>query len=127
MRIGCGEQRQCEPEEQWSQRLDAGDSTGIAKLFALPAVIVQPPYEYRLKTRSQVPLWHSALPCAGTVLSIDYDGRFAIAVFALGNRKGSKCDQPGGYAAARFEIVKGKIRSWVQVAVPKSRQPAPVA
>ncbi len=111
----------------WSARLDAGDYAGIAKLFSLPALIVQPPYEYRLTTSHQVALWHSLLPCSGTILSIAYDGRFATAVFKLGNRRGSKCDEPGGLAAARFEIANGKIRSWVQVAVPKSADTGPVA
>ena len=104
----------------WSTRLNSGDYAGIAELFALPAVIVQPPYEYRLTTRHEVALWHSELPCSGTVLSIAFRARFATAVFRLGNRRGSTCDSPGGLAAARFEIVNGKIRSWVQIAVPPS-------
>jgi hypothetical protein len=111
----------------WSRRLDAGDYAGIAELFALPALIVQEPYAYRLTTRHQVALWHSLLPCSGTVLSITYRGRFATAVFLLGNRHGVACDQPGGLAAARFEIVAGKIRSWVQVPVPSHSQSGPVA
>ena len=111
----------------WSERLNAGDYAGIAQLFALPALIAQPPYEYRLTTRHEVAIWHSLLPCSGTVLSIAYRGRFATAVFRLGNRRGSTCDQPGGVAAARFEIVNGKIRSWVQIAVPNSGQSGSIA
>jgi hypothetical protein len=111
----------------WSKRLNAGDYAGIAELFSVPAVIVQPPYVYRLQTRQQVALWHSGLPCAGTVLSVDIKGRYATAVFQLGNRKGHRCDAPGQLAAARFEIVNGKIRSWVQVPVPKNRQGGGVA
>jgi hypothetical protein len=107
----------------WSKRLNAGDYDGIAALFSVPALIVQPPYEYRLTTRHQVALWHSGLPCSGTVISIAYSGRYATAVFELGNRKGVKCDQPGGLAAVRFEIVKGKIRSWIQVPPPKTTAP----
>jgi hypothetical protein len=102
----------------WSARLNAGDNAGIARLFSLPALFVQGPYVYRLLTRRQVALWHSGLPCSGTVVSITYRGRFATAVFRLGNRPTTKCDQPGGLAAARFEIVGGKIVSWTQVAVP---------
>ncbi len=112
---------------EWSTRLNAGDYAGIAQLFALPALIVQPPYEYRLTTSRQVALWHSLLPCSGTVLSIAYRGRFATAVFRLGNRRGSACDQPGGLAAVRFEIMNGKIHSWVQVPVPASGQSGPIA
>ena len=111
----------------WSTRLNAGDYTGIAQLFALPAFIVQAPYAYRLATRHQIAVWHSLLPCSGTVISIAYRGRFATAVFRLGNRRGHACDQPGGLAAAQFEIVNGKIRSWVQSAVPASVPTGPVA
>jgi len=113
---------------EWSARLNAGDYAGIARLFTLPAVMVQPPYAYRLTTRHQVALWHSGLPCAGTVVSITYEGqKYATAIFRLGNRGKIKCDSPGGLAAARFEFVGGKIRSWLQVPVPKGADTGPVA
>jgi hypothetical protein len=111
----------------WSTRLNAGDYDGIARLFALPAILIQGQYEYRLTTRHQVALWHSGLPCSGKVVSITYAGKFATAVFRLGNRAKSKCDAPGSLAAARFEIVGGKIVAWVQVAVPAKAGNAPVA
>jgi hypothetical protein len=111
----------------WSARLNANDNAGIAKLFALPAILVQGQNEYRLTTARQVSLWHSLLPCSGTIVSITYAGRFATAVFRLGNRGKTKCDAPGALAAARFEIVDGKIASWVQVPVPAKTSSGPVA
>jgi hypothetical protein len=112
----------------WSARLDRSDYEGIAQLFAVPAIIIQPPYEYRLVSRRQIALWHAGLPCAGTVVAITFKGHFATAVFRLANRGSTKCDAPGSLAAARFEIVKGKIVSWVQVPVPKgAASGAPVA
>lgn len=111
----------------WSARLNAGDYAGIARLFALPVLLVQGPYAYRLTTRRQLARWHSLLPCSGTVLSISYKGSLATAVFRLGHRKGFKCDAPGGLAAVTFEIVGGKIRSWMQVPVPKSAKVGTVA
>ena len=112
----------------WSARLNAGDNAGIARLFSLPAVLIQGPYVYRLVTRHQVALWHSGLPCSGRIVSITYRGRFATVVFRLGNRGATRCDQPGSLAAARFEIVGGKIASWQQVMVPAQQAPAgPVA
>jgi hypothetical protein len=106
----------------WSARLDAGDNAGIAQLFSLPAIVAQPPYVYRFTTRKQIADWHAGLPCSGKILSIAYRGRFATAVFSLGNRGSHKCDaKPGTRVAARFEIVGGKIRSWVQVPVPKPK------
>jgi hypothetical protein len=111
----------------WSKRLNADDNDGIAKLFALPAILVQGPNEYRLTSQRQISLWHSLLPCSGTIVSITYAGRFATVVFRLGNRGKTRCDAPGSLAAARFEIVRGKIVSWVQVPVPAKTGNAPVA
>ena len=105
----------------WSARLNAGDNPGVARLFALPSIVVQGPYAYRLETRKQVALWHSGLPCAGHIVSVEIRGRFATAVFRLGNRGATRCDAPGTLAAARFEIVKGKIVQWVQVPVPEDK------
>ena len=110
---------------EWSARLNANDNAGASHLFSLPAVMTQGPYAYRLKTYRQLTLWHDGLPCAGTVTRIIVKGRFATAVFTLGKRKGHTCDAPGGEAAARFEIIGGRIRSWTQVAVPPP--PGPVA
>jgi hypothetical protein len=113
----------------WSAKLNAGDNAGVAKLFALPARIVQGPFLYRLRTRKDVATWHAGLPCAGRIVSITFRGRYATAVFRLGNRGVTACDAPGSLAAARFEIVEGKIVSWEQVEVPKKRGDAsqPVA
>jgi hypothetical protein len=106
---------------EWSKRLNANDNAGVAKLFALPSVVIQGPYGYRFHTREQVAIWHAALPCAGHIVSITIRGRYATAVFRLGNRGKTRCDGPGTLAAARFEIVKGKIVSWVQVPAPEQK------
>jgi hypothetical protein len=108
----------------WSARLNAGDNAGVARLFALPAVMIQGPYEYRLTKRAQVATWHAGLPCSGHVISIAVSGRYATAVFKLGNRKTSRCDAPGTLAAARFTIVGGKIVAWEQVPVPSPQTPS---
>jgi hypothetical protein len=102
----------------WSKRLNNRDNAGIAELFALPAIIVQAPYEYKLRTRHQVALWFSLLPCSGTIESISYKGSSATAVFLLGNRGATRCDGPGTLAAATFFFSGGKISAWEQVPVP---------
>jgi hypothetical protein len=112
---------------QWSDRLNASDYDGISRLFALPAIMIQGQDEYRLPTRHDVALWHSLLPCGGRIVRITYSGRFATAVFRLTNRGKTKCDAPGSLAAARFEIVRGKIVSWQQVAIPREKSGAPIA
>jgi hypothetical protein len=108
----------------WNDRLNANDNAGVARLFALPAILIQGPNQYLLHTRAQIALWHSGLPCAGRIVSIAVLGRYATAVFRLGDRGATHCDAPGTLAAARFLIVGGKIAVWQQVPVPA---PPPVA
>ncbi len=90
----------------WSARLNANDNAGVAALFSLPATMFQAPFEYRLVNRHQIAEWEAELPCSGTVVSIAVKGRFATAVFKLGNRGATKkCDAPPGtLAAARFGV-----------------------
>lgn len=111
---------------EWSTRLNAGDDAAVARLFTVPVLMTQGPYVFRLVNRKQVALWHAALPCSGHVVSITIRGRYATAVFRLGNRTTSKCDAPGTLAAARFTIVGGKIVAWQQIPVPP-KPAAPVA
>jgi hypothetical protein len=103
---------------EWSKRLNAGDNAGLARLYRVPAIIVQGPYEYRLTTREQVARFYSLLPCAGKVVGVTYNGRYATVIFRLSNRGSTRCDGPGQLAAARFEIVDGKIAAWAQIPVP---------
>jgi hypothetical protein len=104
---------------EWSKHLNAGDNRGLARLFSYPAIVIQGGLVFRIPTPAGVALWHEGLPCSGRVVAIQVRGRFATAVFVLGNgRPGKRCDAPGAKAAARFEIVSGKIRSWEQVPVP---------
>ena len=109
----------------WSKHLNAGDNRGIAKLFSYPATVIQGGIAFRIPTPAGVALWNEGLPCSGRVVAIKVQGRFATAVFVLGSgRPGKQCDAPGERAAARFEIVGGKIRSWEQVPVPPTGTPA---
>lgn len=103
----------------WSRRLNAGDNRGVARLFSLPATLAQGATVLRLTTYEQLTAWHAGLPCSGRIVSLTVSGRFATAVFVLGDRPRSRCEAAAGAkAAARFEVVRGKIRSWVQVPVP---------
>jgi hypothetical protein len=106
----------------WSNKLNAGDNQGVAHLFRLPAIVIQS-YGWKFTTYAQLAEWHSLLPCAGHIKSIQIRGRYATAVFRLADRRGSPCDAPGALVAARFEIVGGKIASWQQVAVPEPADP----
>jgi hypothetical protein len=105
----------------WSRNLNSGDNAAEARLFMLPAIMIQGQYGYRLATAKQVAQWHAGLPCAGHIVSITVRGTSATAVFRLGNRKTSKCDAPGSLAAARFTFDHGKIAIWRQVPPPASK------
>ncbi len=107
----------------WATRLNKGDYDGIAKLFSVPAIFIQGPYEYRLVNLKQVALWNSGLPCSGKIVAVIFRGSSATAIFKLGTRPSIKCDAPGTYAAARFKFVKGKIVEWAQVTVPAGKVP----
>ncbi len=102
----------------WSARLNAYDNAGAARLFSRPATLVQGGFSLRLRTASDIALWHRLLPCAGKLVSITVEGERATAVFLLANGKNRRCDAPGVKAAAVFRIRGGKIRSWTQVPVP---------
>ena len=104
----------------WSNRLNAYDNAGAARLFARPALFVQGSGALRLPTYADIALWHSLLPCAGRIVSISVKGEYATAVFVLTNGKHRHCDAPGQKAAAVFRVHHGKIVSWEQIPVPRT-------
>ena len=104
----------------WSDRLNAYDNAGAARLFGRPAVFVQGSGVLRLRTYAAIALWHSLLPCAGRIVSISVNGEYATVVFVLANGKHRRCDAPGEKAAAVFRVHHGKIVSWEQIPVPPS-------
>jgi hypothetical protein len=106
---------------EWVDRLNADDNAGLAKLYDLPTLVTQGPYTWRLRTRAQLALWYSGLPCAGRIVSISFSGRYATAVFRLRDRGKIRCDAPGTLAAARFGFAGGKIATWAQVPVPAKK------
>ena len=98
----------------WSQALNEDDNERAADLFAPNAQVVQAGRELTLKTHAEAVHWNAALPCSGTIVSIDAHGSTATATFLLGNRRHSACDGPGQRATAIFEVVHGKIVLWHQ-------------
>lgn len=104
----------------WSARLNAYDNTGVARLFARPAAILQGGAVYQLRTYDDIARWHRSLPCAGRIVSITVEGQDATVVFALRSGRNRRCDAPGQKVAAVFRVSGGKIRAWAQVPVPKA-------
>ncbi len=109
----------------WSERLNAYDNAGVARLFARPAAILQNGALFQLRTYEDIARWHRSLPCAGRIVSLTVKGRDATAVFALRSGKNRRCDAPGQEVAAVFRVSGGKIRAWAQVPVPVPVPKAP--
>jgi hypothetical protein len=101
----------------WTANLNAGNNAAEARLFSLPALIslMEGPYGCWCLTPAEVVQFHVQLPCSGKIVSIKVRGRYATAVFRMGDREFSKCDNPGSLTAVRFTIVRGKITVWKQV------------
>jgi hypothetical protein len=101
----------------WTANLNAGMPAAEARLFSLPALIslMAAPYGCYCLTPAQVAQFHAHLLCSGKVESIKVRGRYATAVFRLGDREISKCDHPGTRTAVQFTIVRGKITVFKQV------------
>lgn len=112
----------------WSTLLNAGDNRGVARLFALPAVIAQGEFAGEFRSYDAIADFYARLPCSGTVVSISFDEPdVALAVFSLGHRTTSRCDaEPGTLAAARFVFRDGELVAWQQVPVPADEDTAPV-
>jgi hypothetical protein len=102
----------------WTANLNAGNNAAEARLFSLPAVIslMEGPYGCWCLTPAEVVQFHAQLLCSGKIVSIKVRGRYATAVFRLGDGVISKCDSPpGSLTGVRFTIVRGKITAWQQV------------
>jgi hypothetical protein len=102
----------------WTANLNAGNNAAEVRLFSLPALIsmVAGPFGCWCLTRAEIFQFHVQLPCSGPIVSIKVRGRYATAVFRMGDRQLSKCDAPrGSLTAVRFTIVHGKITAWKQV------------
>lgn len=122
---GCGGHKAQSPEQvarAWSAALDRSDDKAAAALFAPGAEIIQSG-SYILRGRKDAVAWNAALPCGGTIVSVQRQSRTEVLlVFRLGDRPGHACDGPGQTAAAIFRVVDGKITLWHQVPPPTPGQ-----
>jgi hypothetical protein len=103
----------------WTANVNAGNSAAQARLFSIPAQIsmMGGPYGCWCLTKAQVVQWHAQLPCSGEIVWIKVRGRYATAVFRLGERETeiSDCVDAGTLTATRFTIVRGKITALEQM------------
>jgi hypothetical protein len=113
----------------WVDAERSGEAIRAAAYFSLPAIVLNGPEPLLLRTREQVRLWNSALPCGATLLrAVDVRG-WTIARFRLIERPGRHCDGVGNTATTAFAMRKGKIAMWIRVeddaSAEKSAPPRP--
>ena len=110
----------------WAANLDAANNAAEARLFSLPVLINVGPGLYRVGqcwclTPADVVKFHAQIPCSVKIVSLKGRGRYATAVFRLGDRVTSKCasapgpDPTGWLSGVRFTIVRGKITAMQQM------------
>ena len=103
----------------WTVNVNAGNSAAEARLFSVPALIsmMGGPYGCWCVTAAQVVRWHAQLPCSAEIVWIKVRGRYAAAMFRLGEREVeiSTCVDAGTLTATRFTIVRGKITALEQM------------
>ncbi len=117
----CGGHSARSPEavaRAWSAALDRNDNGAAASLFAQNAQVVQDQTIF-LPAHADAVQWNSALPCGGSIVSVQPQGNNEVlVVFVLTQRPGHTCDGPGQRAATVFRVEHGKIVLWHQVLPP---------
>ena len=102
----------------WSAALNHDDNRSAAALFAKNARVIQDS-ELVLGDSKDALEWNRLLPCGGVIQSVTTQKPDEVlVVFQLTERPGHKCDGPGQFAAAVFQVEHGKIVLWHQVPPP---------
>jgi hypothetical protein len=129
---GAPDNGQVEVVRQWADSLRRGDVDAATNLFALPSKVANGTPLLTLKTRRQVRVFNTALPCGAKVLTVTAHHGYLIAEFRLTDRTGpgaiKSCPGKGNKAATAFKIAKGHIVEWRRVLLPSekgSTKPAP--
>jgi hypothetical protein len=104
----------------WADAVARGDADRATGYFALPAVIEQGS-AFRLTTRAQIRLFNAGLPCSAKLLSLRREGRYVVAGFRLGPRKGFECAAAGEVAEVALVFKGRRFAEWRQI--PESRAP----
>jgi hypothetical protein len=102
----------------WADALRAGHVARADGLFSLPTIIENgtPPLSFR--TRAEIHLFDTSLPCGARLLRTVAHHGYVLAEFKLTQRAGpggGHCDGTGARAATAFRIVAGRIREWRRI------------
>jgi hypothetical protein len=108
----------------WANALRQGKVRKASTFFALPAVVENASAPAILRTRADVRLFNTALPCGARFVRALQGKQYTIVTFRLTERVGSlaKCGSGGGQlAATAFAFRRGKISEWRRVTVPPAK------
>lgn len=98
--------------------LNRDDNKRAAALFANDAHVIQGSDETLNGSKGALE-WNRLLPCGGAIQSVTREKPDEVlVVFQLTERPGHTCDGPGQFAAAIFQVERGKIVLWHQVPPP---------
>jgi len=102
----------------WADALRVGHVARADGLFSLPTIIENgtPPLSFR--TRAEIHLFDTSLPCGARLLRAVSHHGYVLAEFKLTQRAGpggGHCDGTGAKASTAFRVVGGRIREWRRI------------
>jgi hypothetical protein len=86
-----------------------------SRYFSLPAIVLNGGQPLLLRTKADVVIWNSQLPCGAKLIRTVAIRGWIIARFRLTTREGGNCDGIGNTASTAFALRKGKIALWIRV------------
>ena len=101
--------------DAWVRAERNSEHARAASYFSLPAIVLNGPEPFLLRSRADVRRWNQSLPCGAILLrTVDVRG-WTIARFRLIDRPGSHCDGTTRTASTAFAMRRGKIAMWIRV------------
>jgi len=101
---------------RWADTLRAGDVSGAARLFAVPAIVENGTPPQVLRSRREARAFNASLPCGARLLRTRRRDRYTVALFRLTERPGGSCGRGvGETAATAFRLRRGRIAEWLRV------------
>ncbi len=116
--------------QRWLKALSDGDIPAAADTFAPNALVqnLRPPV--RLRTRALRIAFNETFPCGAELSTASTVKGYLVVTYRLTDRKGSKCDGPGGSAAGTIKVAGGKMTEWYRLPNPPDAgddaEPGPV-
>jgi hypothetical protein len=110
--------------DDWSGRLNRGDTEGAAELFAIPSLAVNGDLPLHLTSREDALAFNRSLPCGAKLVKARPAGDLIAATFRLIDRPGGACGSGvGQLARTAFQVEDGHITQWRRLPDPEALRP----